>query len=216
MQVACNMPSRHFERHLHNLATHLLPQPNFCPPTLYLLKGLLHVLPGSRFEVHICEKECMQFEHRATSEYRQHIDECCSICGKPRFMVRKASNSGRDIIVPVKRFWYFTLAFVIRCLFGDPAFCKLRGTGRHEASGLYLSREARRLERLGLPVRDPDASLWTVGCDGGQVFDGKAHSVFMWALQCAIHALQIVLSTTLCLKSDEPSPNCLCSRAHVH
>ena len=114
LQVSSNMTDRVFEELLRANARGM-PQPNLCPTTLYILKGLLGVYSGSRFEVHICENECMQFKHRAKSEYHRYKDERCSECGKLRFKCSTGSNGQRSHFAPVKRFWYFTLAFVIRC-----------------------------------------------------------------------------------------------------
>lgn len=181
VQVAHRQSDIDCDDHLRSLSADILPKPNFIPPSLYLLKGLLQVNPAIRFERHVCENECMQFPHLVPSQYRHHVEDCCN---KPRCKVVSSSNGKRKIIKPVKRFWYFTLSYVIQCFFGDPAFCELRGTDRERSNGLYQSREAQRLEDSGEPVRDPDASLWSVGCDGGQVFDMKQHSTFMVALRC--------------------------------
>lgn len=176
--------NKSFESYLRNEAANVLPEPNFLPPSLYLLKVLLRVQPILKLEQHVCIDECEQFPHLVPKEYRHHLEDRCSCCGKLRFRVEVGSNGKTKLIRPVRRFWYFTLDYAIQCFFGDPAFSALRGTERDRPNGLYQSREADRLERLGVPIRSPDASLWSVGCDGGQVFDAKKHSTFMVALRC--------------------------------
>ena len=96
--------------------------------------------------------------------------------------------NGKPSVTP--RWWYydFGLQEVIKSLFGDKDFCKLRTTGRGSPDNdFYQSTEFQRLDAAtGNRAGEHSSSCWEIGLDWANIFDRKSHSTGVLGIRCVI------------------------------
>ena len=151
-----------------------MPQPNCCPPSLYIMRRLVvHDSPHD-FEYHVCPNECHVYPFRPRSAWDQHLDDECPICHELRF---SGSTSGSP--KPQKRFWYLGVRNMLQLLAKSPHWSRLRGQGRSSRRGDYWrSAEFQRLCKATRGVAaDRDRSvLIELGLDWFQPFVSRTWS----------------------------------------
>lgn len=87
-----------------------------------------------------------------------------------------------------QKFYDFGVVNMIKLLFMDPAFCKLRTTGRtSQADDFFGSEYARRIndatnEQLFMLENSP----YDIGFDCGQMFSFKQHSFGLVVIRCVL------------------------------
>ena len=154
-----------------------LGEGNLHPPSLHILRKVMRCPEAEEYEQHICPNECMCFTKLKRAQYKEHQDECCSVCGAARFHVKQLTGGRR--IIPTKVFWYLGIQDIIRDqLFADPKWCDLRASARDAQHDYYTSKEAARLNRVVAgQLFNPDNSSYELGFDYGQCFAFRQYSV---------------------------------------
>lgn len=165
-----------FDKQLRLNAEHVLPKPNNCPPSLYIMKKLLECKQTYEVQQHVCVNDCCRFAWLDKRQYLAHKDECCPHCQEPRFDTRTVGDSTSPQVKARKVCYDFGLANVIRDrMFTDPAFCKHRGTGR-ETYYYNTDEAARTHQRAGVSLHDRSVSGVELSADFAQTFHSKVWS----------------------------------------
>ena len=151
---------------------HMMPSPNCCPPSLYLMRRLVVHDSPEDYEYHVCPNECHVYPHCPRSDWEQHLRDECPKCHELRF-----STSGSP--KPKKRFWYLGVRHMLQMLANSPHWSRLRGQGRNSRPGDYWSSaEFRRLcKATDGAAADRDSSvLIELGLDWFQPFNFRTWS----------------------------------------
>jgi hypothetical protein len=172
-----HLTDKYLDNHCKWLSVVVLPQPNFLPPSLHLLKKVCEVKEAEEFEKHVCVNDCVKFPDLRPSHYPTHLNEKCPKCQEPRFK-GKDTNKGVKL-VPRKVFWEVGVGEAITSLFANPEWAGMRGKTRDRyVLDYYSSEEAKRVNAATNKALDlPDNSAYDVGFDFFQCFHFKQHSV---------------------------------------
>ena len=102
------------------LAQTLLPEANYMPHNMYMVRRLCNVESPEAITYHCCEDDHYIWPYLPVKEYAAHRNDTCPIaeCGKPRFKVRKSPTGPR--FTPLKIVYYFGLKRCINYLHSLP------------------------------------------------------------------------------------------------
>ncbi len=180
-KVRCLEKDNHFNEELRRLRELHAPTPNYWPTSYYVCKKLVDCMEAQDVELHVCKNDCHVFPPLRKAEFTAHEKDECPTCHEPRF-VHEVKN-GKECLVPQKVFWSFDIQDVIADeMFGDPEFCRLRGSGRSDGQDYYNSEECKRLYKQAFGTeweqqwRNRTMSIYDIGLDWFEPFN-KAYSV---------------------------------------
>jgi hypothetical protein len=72
---------------LKTLHNRLLPQPNFLPPSCYMIEQVLDIPKWNNYSNHVCDRQnCKGYvwEKLDPADYGSHIGDMCPNCNQPR------------------------------------------------------------------------------------------------------------------------------------
>eukprot|EP00884_Botryococcus_braunii_P013903 jgi/Botrbrau1/22513/Bobra.114_2s0038.1 len=181
----------HFDEDMRRQRDLHSPQPNNWPGSLYLCKKLVDCNSAKDNEFHACKNHCHIFPQIPPTDYEAHREDRCPHCQERRFVVIK--EYGKQILSPQNIFWSFGADTIIQLnMFGNPNFCRVRGSGRADPEDYYNSEECKRLYEAAFPGEgaakwaDRSISFYEVGLDWFEPFGGKTHSVGIVTLSYGI------------------------------
>ena len=85
---------------------------NKAPQDIKALKKALHIKTCAIYEHHACVNECEAFDYLPKSEWKNHTEDCCSVCKTRRFETIK--TGGVDVPVPRRKFYVFGILNAIK------------------------------------------------------------------------------------------------------
>ncbi len=74
----------------------VLPQPNFWPPSIHILRGLSGAPEWTKFEVHVCaNSKCRGhvYKQLPREDWGRHANDVCPVCGTSRFEVKMTGGT---------------------------------------------------------------------------------------------------------------------------
>lgn len=94
----------------------LLPQPNFCPPSYYMMKRIVNVDAADRYEFHFCPTCCTRYEPLARTDWGANADAKCGHCGDARFVQLQSAR-----LMPAGRGWDLGVELVNQSFWNNAA-----------------------------------------------------------------------------------------------
>jgi hypothetical protein len=188
-----DMPREALNSLLAFFADFVLPQPNFMPKSMYMMKEVVGVGDWDEFERHVCtNKNCSghQWPHVPKSEWEQHKHDTCPKCNSSRF------DCSTPIIKPHGWCINFGLKKTLEDLLADAELLDDLRRDRPNPSppdSYHASPEASRLQEwFRTEGNDPDFSWedWQnlridLLVDWLQPYSSVSHSVGIISIRCA-------------------------------
>lgn len=86
---------------------------NIAPENLGTIKRILRIKTCAVYEHHACANECESFPFLNKSEWKDHLNDKCSICGLHRFNLLKVTAKA-SIPTPRRKYYVFGISSAIK------------------------------------------------------------------------------------------------------
>ena len=86
---------------------------NIAPENLSTIKRILRIKTCAVYEHHACANECESFPFLHKSQWKDHLNDKCSICGLHRFHLLKVTAKA-SIPTPRRKFYVFGISSAIK------------------------------------------------------------------------------------------------------
>ena len=86
---------------------------NIAPENLGTIKRIFRIKNCAVYEHHACANECESFSFLNKSEWKDHLNDKCSICGLHRFNLLKVTAKA-SIPTPRRKYYVFGISSAIK------------------------------------------------------------------------------------------------------
>lgn len=164
------------------LAFVILPEGNFMPHNLYMIRKICGVAPVSALTHHCCPKDHYIWPHLPKEDWLGHRNDVCPIqgCSEKRFKKPSGYDSQKVICTPSKVIYYFGLQRCISHLLSLPEWNRARASVCRDVNttrceSIFGTELSRNMERaLNVCLEDDSFGMYEVGTDWCGFFEGKS------------------------------------------